>query len=136
MILRHATIDDLDFLLWLRNDPESLRGSRRTTEIPYLEHLDWFLSTPDTVLIAEIDDLKVSTVRLVKHPHELEMGIVVAPACRGQGYAAEMIRLGAEQAKAPVVAYVREDNERSLKAFTRAGFQREGHYVRFTGGRG
>jgi RimJ/RimL family protein N-acetyltransferase len=141
MILRVATADDLPFLLRLRNDPETRKWSRTTEEINEEAHAKWFAETTDRIFVAEIEWISmvevvrpepVGTVRFVRHPHELEMGIVIAPEHRGKGYAAEMIKLGLKEAWAPVVAYVREDNDRSLKAFERAGFKMDDRYVRFT----
>jgi RimJ/RimL family protein N-acetyltransferase len=135
MILRVATAEDLPFLLRLRNDPETRQWSRTTDEITEAAHTEWFEKTTDRVFVAELPDLdpavSVGTIRFVRHPHELEMGIVVDPEYRGRGYAAEMIKLGVKEAWAPVVAYVREDNLKSLSAFKRAGFKEDDTYVRF-----
>jgi RimJ/RimL family protein N-acetyltransferase len=147
MILRVATADDLPFLLRLRNDPVTRMWSRTEDELTEEGHAQWFAETTDRIFVAE-ETVKniitadpnvgpggvrvlVGTVRLVRHPHELEMGIVVAPEHRGKGYASEMIKLGAKEAWAPVVAYVREDNLKSLSAFKRAGFKEDDTYVRF-----
>src|SRR5512134_3182858 len=110
MILRLATESDLGFLLRLRNDEETRKWSRTAEEITAKAHRDWFNKTTDRILVAEVDSKAVGTVRFVRHPHELEMGIVIAPEERGKGYAAEMIKLGVKEAWCPVVAYVREDN--------------------------
>jgi RimJ/RimL family protein N-acetyltransferase len=132
MILRVATADDLPFLLRLRNDPETRQWSRTTDEISEEAHRDWFETTTDRIFIAENERGDAfGTVRFVRHPHELEMGIVIAPEHRGMGRAAEMIQFGVREAWAPVVAYVREDNLKSLSAFKRAGFKEDDTYVRF-----
>jgi RimJ/RimL family protein N-acetyltransferase len=132
MILRVATADDLPFLLRLRNDPETRQWSRTTEEISEAEHRDWFEKTTDRIFIAENERGDAfGTVRFVRHPHELEMGIVIAPEHRGKGYASLMIELGVKEAWAPVVAYVREDNDKSLHAFRRAGFKMDDLYYRF-----
>lgn len=139
MILRVATSEDLPFLLRLRNDPETRKWSRTTEEISESVHGEWWRLTTDRIFVAEglIGEnencsVPIGTVRFVRHPHELEMGIVIAPEYRGQGYAAEMVRLGLKEAWAPVVAYVRVDNDKSIRAFERAGFIRDDLYVRFT----
>jgi RimJ/RimL family protein N-acetyltransferase len=96
------------------------------------EHRDWFEKTTDRIFIAENERGDAfGTVRFVRHPHELEMGIVIAPEHRGKGYASLMIELGVKEAWAPVVAYVREDNDKSLHAFRRAGFKMDDLYYRF-----
>ena len=132
MNLRLARADDAAFLLKVRNDPQTRHWSRTEHEITAKEHAAWLAATTDRVFIAEVDGEPVGTLRLVRHPHELEMSLAVAPAHRGKGYAVEIIRLGAKEAWVPVVAYVRVDNERSLKAFKRAGFVQDDTYVRFT----
>lgn len=108
--------------------------SRTDEPISREEHDQWLAQTTDRIFIAEVDGVPVGTVRLVRHPHELEMGVVIAPEHRGRGLAAKMIKLGAQEAWIPVVAYVREDNERSLRAFRKAGFKQDDTYVRFTSG--
>ena len=132
MVLRLATEDDLPFLLRLRNDPETREWSKTREEITAKANRDWWNKTTDRILIAEVDGEPVGTVRFVRHPHELEMGIVIAPEHRGKRLAAKMIEAGAKEAWHPVVAYVREDNDRSLRAFKRAGFKVDGMYMRFT----
>jgi RimJ/RimL family protein N-acetyltransferase len=132
MILRVATAADLGFLYRLRNDPETRQWSRTENEISPEEHADWFAATTDRIFVAEGENgIQFGIIRLVRHPHELEMGIVVAPEHRGKGYASLMIELGVKEAWAPVVAYVREDNLKSLSAFKRAGFKEDDTYVRF-----
>lgn len=132
MNLRLATIDDAEFLRRIRNDPETRRWSRTEGEISKKAHDDWFRTTTDRIFIAETDGVAVGAVRLVRHPHELELGLVVAPEHRGKGYAVKLIELGKAEAWAPVVAYVRSDNTRSVRAFNRAGFKLDDTYVRFT----
>ena len=132
MILRLATEDDLAFLLRLRNDEETRAWSNTREEITAKAHRDWFNKTTDRILVAEVDNQAVGTVRFVRHPEKLEMGIVIAPEHRGKGYAKEMISLAAQEAWAPVEAYVRIGNDRSLRSFKSAGFIEGDTYVRFT----
>ncbi len=106
--------------------------SRQQEEISARQHKSWMESTTDRIFVAEENGVAVGTVRFVRHPHELEVGLVVAPEFRGRGYAALMLDLAKAEAWRPLVAYVREDNARSLAAFARAGFKRDDQYVRFT----
>lgn len=134
MTLRLARASDAAFLLRVRNDPTTRQASRTRREITLKEHEAWFAKTTDRIFIAEVEDVAVGTVRLTRHTGWLEINLAVAPEHRGKGYATQMIQLGAKEAWAPVVAYVRAENDRSLKAFKRAGFVEEGTYVRFTAG--
>ena len=131
MILRLATEDDLSFLLRLRNDKETREWSKTPKEITKTEHREWWNKTTDRIFIAEVDGQPVGTARLVRHPHELELGIVIAPEHRGKGYSTKMIQAATMEAWHPVVAYVRDTNERSLRAFRKAGFKEEDLYRRF-----
>jgi RimJ/RimL family protein N-acetyltransferase len=132
MILRVATAEDVGFLHRLRNDEVTRMWSRTEDEITEEAHAVWFAETTDRIFVAEGENgVQFGTVRLVRHPHELEMGIVVAPEHRGKGYASEMIKLGVKEAWAPVVAYCRVDNDKSIRAFASAGFTRDDLYVRF-----
>jgi RimJ/RimL family protein N-acetyltransferase len=62
--------------------------------------------------------------------HEVELGITLAPAWRGQGLATEAVSALTDAAfaagQAKVAAYVDVRNESSLRLFDRLGFRREG----------
>lgn len=138
MILRRAypTLYDTEFLLRLRNDPESRRMSRQSLPISTDDHVRWLASTKDVNFIAEERDQRIGVLRFIRHPHETEVSIIVAPEQRGLGYAERMLRLAADEMHDPMfvfplVGYVRTDNERSQRAFTRAGWVDEGSYTRF-----
>lgn len=131
VILRYSTADDCEYLRDLRNDPVARMMSRNDQPITVGQHYVWFMTTTDTILIAEVNEEAVGSIRLIHHPHEVELGIIVDPKHRGKGYAPEMLRLAAEYTSDHLVAYVRTDNEPSLRAFTRAGWVKGQPYVRF-----
>ncbi len=132
LILRVAHADDAGFLFRLRNDPETRAQSRESAEVTLDEHAKYLKDTTDRIFIAEEDAILVGSVKFTRYPTELEIGVAVAPEHRGKGYASRILGLALEEAWKPVVAYVREGNERSVRAFKTAGFLQEGTYVRFT----
>jgi RimJ/RimL family protein N-acetyltransferase len=132
MILRLAHADDAGFLLKLRNDPETMAQSHHQEPVSAKEHKLWLDKTTDRVFIAEIEDIPVGTVKFSRRETDLEIGVSVAPEHRGKGYSSQILALALQEAWRPVVAYVRIENERSLRAFETAGFVRGGAYVRFT----
>ena len=133
MILRPFTPEDIEFLYRLRNDPVSRAQSRNTDEIAWKRHVEWCASTPDRILIAVEGRLQVGYIRVLRHPHEYELSITVAPEWRGLGYGTQMLILASRELilDLPLVAYVRLDNLPSTTAFHKAGWRVEGRYIRF-----
>jgi RimJ/RimL family protein N-acetyltransferase len=135
LTLRVATEADATLLLGWRNDPNVRAASRTTHEIGLAEHAEWLrgvLAAPDRdLLIAELDGRPVGQLRLdACGCREYEVSISVAAASRGEGISTRLIeagmrRLAASRARGSVVAYVRVENQRSLRAFVAAGFTRD-----------
>ncbi len=109
MRLEPARPED-SLLLWRwRNDPQTRANSRSSDPVSWEEHAKWF-KEKQNIYVAWVP---VGTVRV----DDGEVSLTVAPEHRGNGYAAPMIR-----AANGVRAWVKADNEPSLRAFRSAGY--------------
>lgn len=130
-VLREAAESDRDLLRDWRNDPTTQRWALEQHLITPEEHAEWFqrkIADPRCAIwIAEVDGLPVGHVRLEAEGDRAEVHITVAPAARGHGYASQILELAASEAPrrlgvSHLTAQVKPGNERSIRAFRRAGF--------------
>lgn len=134
-VLRQADEQDSAQLLEWRNEPEVVTASLVSREVTSEEHERWLaarLSSDDcALLIVELDGRSVGQVRLDRcGPERAEVSIALTASARGAGIGQEVLREVVRRAPeligaATVIARVKEDNERSLRAFAGAGFDRE-----------
>lgn len=129
--VRPAAVEDGDDLLAWRNDPVTRSGSFTSDPIMPDEHRAWLagaLGDPARMLlVGELGESPVGVVRLDREGDRATISVTVAPAARGRGLAATLIRAGLERAAAEgivrVDAFIRPDNQASLRAFAAAGFR-------------
>ncbi len=127
--LRAATPADADRLLTWRNDPHTRAMSRSQDEVTREAHAAWLEGAPPTrrSFVAERDGVAVGQVRLDDEgdgAHELSF--TVAPEARGSGLAVELLRAAElaalELGVTTLLAEIRAENDRSLRAFRAAGW--------------
>jgi len=128
--LRPARIEDLAWVLSLRNLPESVAVSNRRRPLTLDELPDPFAEFA-RVWVAQRGDQRVGYVMATLEqvddaPRHALLSLVVAPESRGQGLAAPYIEAACRHIDAlgwgPIEAQVFTDNLASEAAFTRAGF--------------
>jgi spore coat polysaccharide biosynthesis predicted glycosyltransferase SpsG/RimJ/RimL family protein N-acetyltransferase len=129
---RPAARDDAARLLAWRNDPEVRAVSGTTHEVKPDEHAAWLervlVDEDRELLIVERGGEPVATVRFDRVGPEAEISISIAAAHRGGGLASHILRqatelqLASRPALARVVAKISVANERSRRAFERAGY--------------
>ena len=131
MELRRATIDDADALLAWRNDDETRRASFSQGVVSRDVHLAWLAArlTPmheESVWVISDSDIDVGSGRInVTNDDLAQISITIAPTCRNKGYGREAILLLAQKVRhmnRTPVAFVRQENARSITAFMAAGF--------------
>lgn len=144
MRLRPARADDAALLLEWRNRPEivALGSTQRT--VSAAEHEAWFAETLRSerrrLFLIELDGVPAGQVRFDFHADgEAEISIFLVAGHTGRGHGPGAIREGCARTfesggAVRVVAFVRDDNPRSVAAFRKAGFvvdlhgpQRAGH---------
>lgn len=127
MTLRTASSLDAERLLSWRNDPAT-RSNSFTTEVVSLEqHLRWLdqvLNDPHrALLIADVGETAVGTVRLDYSEDHCELSWTVAPECRQRGYGRTMVALAIDEARCTkLVAKIKSDNGASRQIVRALGF--------------
>jgi sialic acid synthase SpsE/RimJ/RimL family protein N-acetyltransferase len=137
LALRPARAEDRDVLLEWANDPETRAVSFRGATIGPEEHRVWFdkaLSASDRrLLVVEERSLPVGLIRLdfaFGDRATAEVSINMAPGARGRGLGRQVLdlakRMAAESGTRTLVALIRPENGRSIRAFVAAGFAESG----------
>lgn len=124
-------------LLWeWANDPVVRTASFSTEPIPWEDHVRWFrtkLSDSNCfyyILLSQ-EGVPVGQVRFDTSGRKAEISISIAPSFRGSGFGAGGIRVASkhlfrETAIARVYAHIKPSNNRSIYAFTKAGYHMDG----------
>jgi RimJ/RimL family protein N-acetyltransferase len=130
------------WLLWeWANDPVTRAASFETRAIGTTEHTAWYtrkLADPGCRLYiaADADGVPIGQVRFdARCDGGAEVSISIAPGMRGRGHGASVLAMAChaylETADAAeLVAYIRPENDRSVRIFTRVGFVPRGREIR------
>ncbi len=134
--IRRVSPDDAELLWAWRNDDLVRRNSFSTEPIPWEDHERWLASqlASAAVAIYVVEDIDgpVAQVRYQRRePGEAEVHISVAATARGRGYGRAALTETVHEACAvlgvsSVLAFIKEDNAPSLRAFAAAGYQPAG----------
>ncbi len=132
LLLRPATLDDSEFLLALRNDPETVKNSMRQCRVTPEDHEAWLAKSiadqTRRIFIAEDGTLPVARGQLDEYFDGTYISVSVIASERGKGYGREVISELAGYAHdwtptKPVRAEIKPENIASRKAFAAAGFR-------------
>ena len=135
--LRLRRVEERDCkLLWeWSNDPSVRKVSFSTDFIPWKRHLEWFRSKLDNknvvhYLVINKSDLPVGQVRFELDGPSAVMSLSLASEFRGAGYGSSIMAMTTDELFRStdvkiIHAYVKLDNEASLKLFATAGFSQE-----------
>lgn len=115
--LRMATDDDAEMLWRWANDPEIRGVSFTSAPIGFMEHARWFDKHRGQIDIIERDGVHVGMLRI----DNAEVSIIMAPEHRDRGLGTEALTWAGEQYRG-LRSRIKPDNERSLRAFSKAGF--------------
>jgi RimJ/RimL family protein N-acetyltransferase len=131
--LRLACPEDCRLLWEWSNDPEVRAVSFSTEPIPWEDHVQWFLSrlhSPNSIFYIGVGrhHLPIGQIRYDLEGDEAIISISIDKKFRYQGYGYNFINLGCKKlfldSKVSLIrAYVKSDNQISMKAFYQAGFQ-------------
>lgn len=134
ILIRAANLDDAEFLWELRNDPVTRDNSFHSDPIAWETHLQWFknkLTNPSTRIYIgmQAENMPVGQVRFEKPTASLaEVSLAIVADARGSGFGKAMLANSLLLAKKELNvsqfdAFVKLDNESSLRLFTACGFQ-------------
>jgi RimJ/RimL family protein N-acetyltransferase len=135
--LRPATEHDSGVLLEWRNDPDAIRFSVSGRGVTPAEHREWLsgrLADPGTRLwIAERGGAPVGQVRVDMEEGIGTVSVAVAPSQRGHGLGSAVLQamvfeMEADPGVQRLRALAHTENTASIRAFERAGFDREGRH--------
>ena len=133
--------EDSEFLYNWINDPETVRLNAPFSPVHEPSHASWFESTtrdPSKIIfgIRNVDDLQlIGTVQLIDiHPVHRSAQLIIrigSEKDRNRGAGSEAVKLAAEFAFRDrnlqrVWLMVFADNQRAIRAYEKAGLQREG----------
>jgi len=139
LILRPVVYEDWEMLLSWRNDPITVANSTQSRAVPADEHRIWLkgkLANPKCAMyVAEVGKRPVGHLRFdIGFDTEgkyAEVSVVIAPGARGQGRGTELLRKGCLEAVAHrYIAFIKPENQASVRAFFKAGFSHAGQETR------
>ena len=139
-MLTYRTAQPADARLYFEwaNDPDTRRQSFHSDPISLETHTAWFtrkVVDPSALLLVFSDETgqPVGQVRFERAPvadmpDEIIIGIAVDAKQRGKGLATQLIEMGCASCRkwwgsVTIHAYIKPDNQASVRAFERAGFR-------------
>ena len=135
--LRPAEEGDCGLLWQWRNEENTRKWSFNTDYVPYEEHKSWFLSKLNSadsklLIVSDEREREIGQVRFdISQSKSAEINISIEASKRNEGYGSAALKLACQHALekfniAKVIAHIREENEASIRAFTKAGFVSKG----------
>lgn len=138
---RSATIDDADFLLKLKNDPETRKNAILTKQrIKKADHLEWLerkIADEDArVIIVIQDQMPIGTIRFNQYGNGMiEVAIVLAKEARGRGLGSDIVEHlqilllhhDIWHIKKRLIAKIVDGNIASFNVFIKNGFKMIGY---------
>ncbi len=135
--LRIATQTDEKLLFAWANDPIARQASFHSAPIIWEEHQHWFAEKlRDARFVIYVGESRsgepVGQVRFELHKERAILSVVVAPTFRGQGWGRELIwfstrTLARTGFTGRIEAFVKPENQASVRLFESAGFRRVGN---------
>jgi len=129
---RFATSADVQLYFDWTNDPDTRRQSFHSEPIPFNSHVVWFTNkiASENAMMLVFDDetgTPVGQVRFERTANEVVIGLSVDAGFRGKGLASQLISQACQlccQQWQPgaIIAYIKPDNQASIRSFERAGF--------------
>ncbi|MBL1198519.1 MAG: UDP-2,4-diacetamido-2,4,6-trideoxy-beta-L-altropyranose hydrolase [Nostoc sp. GBBB01] len=134
--LRSVRQDDCQLLWEWSNAPEVRAVSFSSKPILWEDHIQWFKSkliNPNCIFYIAINNnnIPIGQIRYDIENYEATVSISIDPKFRNQGYGSRLIKLGCKQLFSNfditrINAYIKPNNQVSIKAFFKAGFQSMG----------
>ena len=129
--------EDSDLVFKLSNDPEVRSQSISRDKIDFNEHIKWFdkkINDPDYEFLLAFDSLNnfIAQIRFQIENDSSTISISLDKKFRGKGLSSKILKntcgkvFGERQNIKNIIAYIRQDNFASIKAFESAGFIKSG----------
>ena len=136
--LRRASVEDMEHVFRLANDPVVRNYSFSPAPISLEDHATWYanrLASLDTIFyVLDLEGVIAALVRYDRNGNEAEIDVAVHPAFRGKGLCSRVLIETAEAAieslsVARLKAVVFEENTASRRCFMKAGFSETGQIL-------
>jgi UDP-2,4-diacetamido-2,4,6-trideoxy-beta-L-altropyranose hydrolase len=143
--LKKAKFSDIEFLWYLRSQPDVYKYSRQNRPVGWQEHIGWIMPvilgmTEKNLFIIRQKLIPMGHVRLdYKQDNEAEISIAVLKEFRGKGVGLESFKeavklLKSEKKIKTITAEVHKDNAVSQKFFERLNFklkEKKGSWLKY-----
>ena len=147
-MLTHRPAQPADNQLYFdwANDPDTRQQSFNSAPISLRTHAAWFtrkLADPNALLLLfenkageAVGQVRFERTPVADIPDEIVIGISVNAEHRGQGLAGQLIEQGCGACRkqwgaVTIHAYIKPNNQASVRAFERAGFRLSGESGKF-----
>ncbi|MCL5036617.1 MAG: GNAT family N-acetyltransferase [Chloroflexi bacterium] len=130
--LRPVVVDDFEILWRWRNDPENRKQAVSPEFIPRSHHRLWCITAmnsgnPRVYVIEDVDENPVGEIRLQDNQDgSIELSLGIGPDFRRKGFGTAAIikacSIAENEGFEKVLAYIRIENEISVRTFKKAGF--------------
>jgi RimJ/RimL family protein N-acetyltransferase len=127
---REANKDDVKLYFEWTNDPLVRSQSFQSNDIQYEDHVRWFESKIEDakalMLLFSDEEAYIGQVRIEQKLDVNVISVSLAASSRGKRYGSRILRLVAiefqKRAGGAISAYIRKDNQASIRSFESAGF--------------
>ena len=129
---RQVVKEDCDLIFEWVNEDMTRKASFNQEEINYENHVKWFEgrveSSLSEILVFTESNQPIGQVRLESDGCNVEIGISIDVSARGKGHSFEMLTIARQHSRRmftgqPIIAHIKHENEKSINAFTRSGFE-------------
>lgn len=134
MILRNATIEDVNLIYEWANDSECRANSFCTDKISYETHVTWYMNhfqaRECNIFIGMEDEEPVGQIRIEKQGAFTFLSYSVCPSKRGLGYGRKLLLLVEEEVRrnpkfpTTLVGEVKHENVASCHCFESLGYEK------------
>lgn len=134
IVLKKANFSDIEFLWYLRNQPETYKYSRQSRLVNWKEHISWImpiilgLSNKELFIIKNFE-IPIGQVKFdYGNYKKVEVSISILKEFWGKGFATKSLKLAVKQIKKQgkgqrLIAEVNKNNVLSQKLFEKLNFK-------------
>lgn len=127
MKLRQAKQKDLDYLLYLRNDDQTILNSFNKTKVKLDDHVKWFneslANKNRKIWIFENDLQPLGMIREDFNDNQITLSWVIDPMHRGLGLGTIMLSTLIKDRNESFIANIKKDNFSSIRIVEKNGFE-------------
>jgi len=122
--LKKADFSDIEFLWYLRNQPETYRYSYQSDKVNWEEHINWItpvilgLNNKELFIIKD-KEIPVGQVRL---DDKVKISISILKEFQGKGFASQALGLAIKD-RQRLIADINKENTASIRLFEKLNFK-------------